>query len=325
MRKFLTRIGIWAALLAVAMVAYAQFCNVFFSAQAFLDADQSKRAWCLKKANESFDFAVLGSSRAFGSFNMLQLSNLRKQNGINLGANGSGYVDNYLVLHHFLKNKNHIPLLFLQVDIHSLNAKESFSNAFHTYQFLPYWHDPIMKEGIEEFITPRQKFLWTNLPFMRYYVYNKYFSPKEVFRRYKVRDKKSSFDVAKGGSWDGIGKAVENDDNRIALKDSYPSGKRQIDSLDIRYLLKIMALCKANGIKLVAYRAPEFDPYVKAIENYSDITLRIGELLKRDSIPYIEPPASMASDRRYFSDPIHISGEGMETFTSFFYEKTLSY
>lgn len=317
MKSFIKKIVIINIVLIGFIGSWGHFCDWFFANPEFLDHTSNKRAWSIKQRNEEYDFAVLGSSRAFGSFNMMQLSELTKKEGINISANGSGYVDNYLILYLFLKNNNKIKTLFLQVDIYSLNSKQSFSNAFHTYEFLPYWSDPTIKEGLQPFIDKKELFIWTYFSSFRYFNYNKYFSPKEVIRRFGVRSADSPFDKTFGGPYDDGKDTYEQQDNFIITSNH----NRDFDLLDVKYLSKIIKLCNQNQINIIAYKAPELVMQQKAILNYMDLNKQIDSLLSHDHIPYLTTYVMIENDVSNFSDPTHLSMKGRELFTRTFSEK----
>ncbi len=312
MKAFIKRIIIVNLLLAGFILGYGYFCDWFFAAPQFLDHQDNKRAWCIKKKNEQYDLAVLGSSRAFGSFDMNMLAELTGKKVINLGANGSGYVDNYLVLHQFLKNNNTIKQLALQVDIYSLNAKQSFSNHFHTFQFLPYWSDPVIKKGILPYLDQKEKITWKYFPALRYFTYNKYFSPKEVIRRYRQKNKtKSPFDKSLGGP----GKA---DRQFEPMATELTSQTRSLDTLDIEYLNKIIALCQQNNIKVVAYKAPELLSRQQQIKNYKELNEQVTKILTDAGIHYLQPDTLLEANETNFANPTHLNKNGMMAFTQSF-------
>lgn len=315
MKKFLIKSFIAAGLLVAFMMAYGFFCDWFFGNPHYYDHYGSKRAWSMKHKLRDYDYGVLGSSRAYGSFDMVRLNELTGLSGINLGANGSGYADNFLVLYHFLDNNNLMDTLLLQVDIYSLNSKKSFSNAFHTYQFLPQWGDPVVKDALLPYIDTKDEYLWTILPATRYFTYNKYFSPKEVLRRVKVSlyTADSPFDVTVGGPPSYF---KDNEDRQNEVTIGAPS-KRSLDSLDIHYLNRIIRLCKERGIKVIAYQAPELLEQQQSITNYKSLNAEIQAIIQSHGIRFIPPDSVIERDPKYFANPTHINTEGRKLFTDY--------
>lgn len=279
-----------------------------------MDDVTNKRAWVTKQSNNKYDFAVLGSSRAFGSFDMKELNALTNKSGVNIGADGSGYVDNYITLYLFLKNRNRIDSLFLQVDIYSLNSKMNFSNAFHVFHFLPYWKDSLVRDCLLPFLTRKDEFMWDNIPAVRYFTYNKYFSPKEILRRFLNRKNVSPFDENFGGP-----SGYSEDDNWMQTGCcTTTSQARAFDNLDVEFLEKIIGLCEARQIKLIAYKAPELASYRQSILNYDSLDATVDTLLRGHGLRYIKSAEIIEGDLRNFKNPTHLSGRGRQVFTRSF-------
>lgn len=312
MKPFLLKVILGIISVLGFIYTYGKFCDYFFTERQFLDHVSNKRAWCQKKTNEHFNWAVIGSSRAFGSFDMVLLEQLSNKKLINLGANGSGYLDNYLILYQFLKNNNTLDTLFIQTDIYSLNAKQSFSNAFHIFNFLPYIKDPIINDELLSQITPLEQLTWSTMPAIRYFQYNKYFSPKEIIRRYSLRKKiKSPFDASLGGSTKNQGSDFIAHGNRQSLQ--------SLDANDLSYLLKIIALCRQYDIAVIAYTAPEFINHKQEIAQQAGLTQKISQILTEQQVSLIVPEEKIEKDQLNFSDPLHLSKTGRITFTQSFY------
>ena len=191
MKKFLLYIAAFFTVSALILFLYGKFCEMFFLEIKYFPIE-SRRAWAMKQHDGKYDYAVLGSSRAEGAFDMKLLDSIIQKNGINIGSNGSGFVDNFLVLSKFLENKNKINTLYLQVDNYCLDPERSFSNSFHVFNFLPFWKDTIYQQAISHYLTKKDKYLFNNFPWMRFYVYNKYFSPLEVSRRIYLSNRKGN-------------------------------------------------------------------------------------------------------------------------------------
>lgn len=313
MKAFVFKTSIIVLALLGFIAVYGSFCDWFFASPEYLDRISNKRAWALSKSGNSYDAAVLGSSRAFDSFDMQMLNNLTQKKIINLAANGSGYVDNYLTLHQFLRNGNTIEELLLQVDIYSLNAKQSFSNAFHTYQFLPYWEDETIKLGIEEYLQRDEKYLWNVFPAVRYFKYNKYFSIKEVLKRYRIAASQqiSPFELSLGGP----PQKVEDGADKIFAK---KQNERSLDSVDIKYLTNIVEMCREKNIRVIAYKAPEHETQKNSIKNYNVLEKKVDTILKDLGLNYLLPPQDIEKNLRYFYDGTHLNKLGAEAFTKKF-------
>jgi hypothetical protein len=249
-KQFLLKTGISAGLLLVFVFAYGSFCDFFFTQNENLDLTE-KKSWVLAQENGVYDYAILGSSRAFGAVDMNLLDSLTGLNGINIASNGSGFKDNFLVLHLFLRT-NAIKKLFLQVDMGSLNSKSSFSNEFHAFTFMPFWEQMEVQEVLKEEIPLLDNPISDMAPQWRYFYFNKYFSPKEVLRRVSLSNpKEDSFTKSKGGIGNGVGTQGKAEIKTYELPKS-------ADPEDWNYLMKITSMAEAAGIEVLFFTAPRY-------------------------------------------------------------------
>ena len=266
-----------------------------------------KRTWNISQRGGNYDYAVLGSSRAFGAFDMPLLDSLTGWKGINLGANGSGFKDNYLVWSLFLKN-NQVNRLFLQVDMGSLNSKTTFSNDFHAFTFFPFWEEKEVREVLQEEIPVMAHPLTELAPQWRYFYFNKYFSPKEVIRRFLEGGETSDiFLKTRGG--------IQETKNTPSATKITPIPLPQTpDEEDWRYLLKVKALAEQAGIAVIFFSAPK----------YQDEQREVGELLSQFPNWYISPEGFDQSKLSYFQDQGHLTNLGRGYFTKILATKVSS-
>lgn len=292
----------WLGLGIAFILGYGTFCDYFFQQRQYLDLSEKKQ-WILAQQGGSYDYAVLGSSRAFGAFDMNLLDSLTGLNGINLGANGSGFKDNYLVLSLFLKN-NQISTLFLQVDMASLNSKTSFSNEFHAFTFMPYWEEEEVREVLKEEIPLLENQISAFAPQWRYFYYNKYFSPKEVLRRIRVsKTQRDLYSQSKGGI------AREEITQKVREIKTYPLPKTA-DPTDWEYLMKIKTKAEAKGIEVIFFTAPRYQDSQKELKTI------LSSLPNRK----IFPDGFDSFDQGLFLDQVHLSQTGRSKFSRLTYE-----
>ncbi|OOG69902.1 hypothetical protein [Algoriphagus sp. A40] len=296
MKDFLLKSFLWLGLGIAFILGYGTFCDYFFQQKQYLDLSEKKQ-WVLAQQGGSYDYAVLGSSRAYGAFDMNLLDSLTGWNGINLGSNGSGFKDNYLVLSLFLKS-NKVKRLFLQVDMGTLNSRSSFSNEFHAFTFMPYWVVPEVREVLMEEIPLLGNPISSMAPQWRYFYFNKYFSPKEVLRRLKLSETKlDPYTKSKGGISAG------NAEKQGEIE-TYELPKTE-DPEDWHYLIKIKTKAEAAGIQVVFFTSPR----------YSDHQEELKRLLLSLPNTKIFPDEFDFSDPGLFQDQGHLSKEGREKFT----------
>lgn len=300
MSGFLQKSFLWLGLGTAFILVYGKFCDYFFQQRQYLDLAEKKQ-WVLAQHSKSYDYAVLGSSRAFGAFDMNLMDCLMGLNGINLGANGSGFKDNYLVISLFLKS-NHIKKLFLQIDMASLNSRTSFSNEFHAFTFMPYWKEEEVRKVLREEIPILDNSISDLVPQWRYFYFNKYFSPKEVLRRIQVSKIKRDFYAASKG---GIPE-VDTSQKSGEIK-TYQLPKNA-DPIDWSYLMKIKTKAEAAGVEVIFFTAPRFR------DSQDDLKKILSSLPNRK----IFPDGFDISNQELFYDQGHLSVKGREYFTRLF-------
>ncbi len=304
MIQFLSKIAISAVFLVLFIYGYGSFCDYFFAQDRFLDLSEKKQ-WVLAQKGNSADYAVLGSSRAYGAFDMVLLDSLTGKKGINLGSNGSGFKDNYLVLTHFLKS-NRIKELYLQVDMNSLNSKESFSNEFHAFTFLPYWEDAEVKTVLKEELPVLDNWVSDVFPEWRYFYFNKYFSPKEIARRYLMSSgRHDPYSELKGGMRSSV-RLEEVPKVEIGLR----KAPEFIDQDDWNYLQTIIQLAEQQEIDLKLFTAPMY------LGDHGYLKNAISEL----GHAQIYPDQSIELNKSLFQDQGHLNSHGRYIYTKSFFE-----
>lgn len=311
MKLFIQNIVKFLSLVFLILFGYGLFCDYFFKQQKYLPAD-NKRTWVIKQQYDSFDYAVLGSSRAENAFDLRLLDSLTGMKGINIAVSGAGYVDNYLVLHKFITNQNKISHLFLQVDIFSMDPESNFSNSFHVYTFLPYWKDPVFKKAIAHYISTSDSLLFEWLPWIRFYKYNKFFSPSAVLSRLrKSREKDNSFVQVVPSS---RVRPSENPDSNLFFK---PVGSKYIrpNHFDLEYLGKIIELAQQNNIEVTLFTSPDYINNEKIISNYRACNDTLLEIISKSALRYIPCDSALRSDIHFFLDPVHLNNYGRYLYT----------
>ena len=312
MKNFIKNSFIFLCICASILYAYCVFCEWFFNQDKFLPSN-SRRYWAMKQSKGVFDYAVLGSSRAEGAFDMKMLDSLTGLKGINIGADGSGYVDNYLVFNKFLNNKNKIKYLFLQTDVYSLDPTRSFSNAFHVYNFLPYWKNPVFKEALCHYLDSTDIFLFTNLPWLRFYKYNKFYSPLQIIEIMKTKSQVSKR-IDQNIKSSMIVPTKTKTDSTVFFK---PENSRKIfvDSFDLNYLGKIFDLAEKKGIKVICFTAPDFWYQKKIFSNYQPVDSSLINFIDKRNLLHLPKDNKIGENIYLFKDPGHLNKFGRYAFT----------
>lgn len=304
MRKFLKEFGVIFFFFFCFILAYLYFCDFFFSKEEYFDK-KYKPAWILSQKEKDVDYAILGSSRAYGAFDMNLLDSLTGKKWINLGSNGSGMAENYMIINHFLK-RNKVKTILIQVDGDAFAGDDSEQHRIHPYSFLPYWQDSIIKGVLTKEIKSLDSFLIRAIPQFRYLYYNKYFSPKEIFRRLKINQEPENtldnlfggepIDIRTRAARSNIEKAIKSES---AIKDINP------------YFLKIIDLAKSQNIDLLLFTAPvyygTFEEIISIDEQF-DYQIHL-------------PEDRFQKDETLFSDTWHLNEKGRTLFTLSFFNR----
>ncbi len=292
MRRYLRRLFLFGCLLYLTLWAISIYLK-----KKVTQNNENKIYWAFNKTGENYDMAFLGSSRVFL---MVDVDTIEKHLGvkaINLGKDGSGAADQYLILHGFLKN-NTIKKLVFQIDFSTVG--NTFSYPFHEYDFLPYLSDdPIISKVIRDH-SDRIKFLfWKYLPFSFYVEYSKLYRFKSG-----KSDETSPFDKTKGTLFMDL---VFDTLKTPPQRDIFP------DKQSISYIYKIMELCRRNNIEIYFYRAPVYHSTFHYLKPHT-IDSVIDKLVKQNV--YIDfTKCDIAYDERYFYNYTHFNRWGTKQFT----------
>lgn len=270
-----------------------------------------KSDWILNHQGQSFDYAVIGNSRAINMADILTIDSVTGRQGINLGLIGSGYAENMLVLKEFLKSGNTIKNLVIQVDMHSLNSTKELTYPFHNYNYMHLLNDQELSSIFKD-NNPLLKFLiWKYIPFTRYMEFsNKYVFYKILKGGYECKTS-DDFDVSKGTKL----LTGPYDPHKQPFRYSYWHTR----ALDHVYLQRLIDLARQHGMQVTLYSAPVYNPYKHFLLGYD----RMLEDVRHESdslhIPFIDfSQASnpLCADTLYFNDNIHLNALGTKRFSS---------
>lgn len=305
MKHFLKKVFAYSLIFICFLLVYGVVCDLLYkNRNMFLG--NSKRYWQLSIKNNNYDYAVIGSSRAYGSINVNFLDSLTDQKGINLGLNGSGFNENYVSLKLFLMNRNEIDKIYLQIDPYSFMSKESFSNSFHAYAYLPWWDsDKNIQDVLHEEI-PIIKDSPFYIPYLGYYIYNNYYSPMQIinsFLKHRTFCENSEFNCINGNKFEKhsiIHKSLVKDTEIL---------KFAMNKGDKYYYDLILELAAINNIQIITFTAPTLDHFDNKFENF---------LQYNKTEVYFKPDKNWKLKDKYFKNKTHLNYEGGEVFTAEF-------
>ncbi|RKS50609.1 hypothetical protein BC962_2381 [Gillisia mitskevichiae] len=305
MKHFLKKIFAYLLIFICFLLVYGVVCDLLYkNKNMFLG--NTKRYWQLSIKNTDYDYAVIGSSRAYGSIDVNLLDSLTDQNGINLGLDGSGFNENYVSVKLFLLNKNKLDKIYLQIDPYSFMSKESFSNSFYAYAYLPYWDsDETIKDVLHEEI-PLIKDSPFYIPYLGYFIYNNYYSPFQIinsFLKYDTFCENSEFNCINGNKLE-----KQSISNQPIITNAgilnFTMNKR-----DNYYYNQILELAAENNIQIITFTAPTLENLDNDFENFL-------QNIKSDI--YFKSGMDWMSQEKYFINHTHINFEGRKVFTTEF-------
>jgi hypothetical protein len=262
---------------------------------------KKKQEWALNIKNKEFDYAFLGSSRVLNLIDVNVIDSITNKVGVNLGISGVGYADNYILFQKFLEN-NKLNKLYLNLDPYSLSSNISFSYPFTNYAYLKYFSEENIKLVYKDMMPTWKYYLWELISISKFLEYNNF--------RVRYYSDFSSYDKNKGSI------LLTGSINSNKLTFNKNQTKYFVDSLDLKYLKKIINLCKLNNIECILLTTPI---HVKAFEKYNNLEemfLFIDTFVCKEKRKYISNERLFdCSEDKYFKDINHLNKSGAKLYS----------
>ena len=250
-------------LLLLVIIYLLNFPISYFISNSF--HTRAKLDWLYYINEQSYDYAVLGSSRAYNMVDINTLDKYLDKNGINLGSIGGGYSENYVVISKFLET-NDINTLILNIDGYSLNSPLGLGNQpFHFFGFLPLFESSKYEDVFADNLPKWKYYLWKVVPIIKYIEYND--------RIALVKQSHKLLDENKGTIY-----LEETAQFKYLLEPSIAN------EIDLKYLNVIINLCKENSIELVLITTPIYSP--DSVNNGTSALEIIKSISKLHQIDY---------------------------------------
>lgn len=277
--------------------------------------NRTKTYWALNQENKSYDFAILGSSRALGTLDpKILIENTNFKNGVNLGLEGIDYREIYLLTKLFLGNNNTVKNLFIQTDVYSLDTS-FFSYPFHEYKYLPLIEDKEVFRVIKQFYG-KKAYLWKYIPFLKYTEYN-----------YQIGFKNFTKGIigAKGNYSNTLGynkpsKKMINKETYEYYRDQFGKGYNiKIQDFEKIYFEKILKLAKKNHMNVVLFNAPEYIKMIKFQKNREKIIKYYNDRVSACGFFYYNiQDSEFVKNNEYFQNYTHVNQKGSNLFSKMF-------
>ncbi|MET2984895.1 hypothetical protein [Aureibaculum conchae] len=246
-----------------------------------------------KNLKVNAEVVVLGSSRAQHHYNPHELSKILDNSCYNLGLGGNGVFYNYAILKEIIKNT---PPKAVVLDL-SPNVIIDEKSYTKLNLFLPYYSN---NDAFKEIIELNPKFSKLEL-ISNLYIYN-----STIYHILRSINKIDSIDNELGY------KPLEGiiDVNNFA---PYHLENEKMGDNKTKYLLKIIALCKENKIKLVSVISPTYLKFDRSntIINKLDSILKTNDVKLYDFSDYPE----FYKKQIFFKDQLHLNKEGANLFS----------
>ncbi|MBC7864147.1 MAG: hypothetical protein IAF38_14315 [Bacteroidia bacterium] len=302
--------------------------DIFYSSRVVNKLDE-KPMWILSKKNQKYDYAILGSSRAFNNFSVDDADSLMHTKGINLGVSASAFPQNLLCLDQFYRNGNSIKTLIVQVDAKGFQPP-SIAYTYPFYDFC-YFHllgkseftDSIFKANT----PPTLKYYFRRtMPFFKYAEFNNKYPAFHVATRFNYMfEKKNGFDYGSGsklltGNQDTEEQYLKSSKEHLALN-------TQKDTLAVEpemknTLIKIVSLARGHNTKVIFFTSPMLSPFN---DNAEELYKHVDKIAEANNVTYFKMMKDSVSEfRTLFYDGGHLNKEGAKAFTLRFCRKIIS-
>lgn len=292
--------------------------TVMYFITGFLDrlSTESLRSekpfWVMNQRGKSYDFAVIGSSRAENCTDVRTIEKVTGKRGVNLGVQGACFADNLIMFRRFLENRNSARLLLLEVDEYAIDSKNSFMDPFKVQFYLPYLDDQWVREIVADNISGTRYHLWRYLPPTKYIEYN------TMYLTYCLQYGlgRMAFDFDKTG-----GSRLETNQAPFVFDAAWVIKNRKkvkvIDGKDLKYLNRLIAYASERGVKVLLYTAPQYHEKLKYLENHRDFLAKMKDLSRFYNVGYCNYEYDdLTQDLALFMDASHMNAKGTVLFST---------
>ena len=228
----------------------------------------------------------------------------------NLGSINSNFGDNYLFLHHYLKHHKKPKAILMHVFPGSFDS--SYYNTFNTFRFVHLLNDKETVSTVKELDPGFAKMSF--VPFSKYSYYSN-------FTFYKtLKGYLDYFNLTHGTfrhpdghrppmhKWEGTMGMFKHE--KVWFKWSASNEK---------YLMKIVALAKAENIKLVFFEMPYYFGAKPYFINYEERLERIKAISSNHNIPFYRLHSSpFQSDSTNYSSAYAVTSKGTKQLNELF-------
>jgi hypothetical protein len=268
---------------------------------------RSKPHWVIAQHGGAYDFAVMGTSRAYLGVNVTQLQRELGTHGINLAIDGAGYPEQFLALRLFAR-ANHIENLILDLNAANLDTS-SLTYPFHDYQYLPYEGDQLVDSALHEQFGLRAD-VWKYVPFWRNAEFNSKIGPLQLYTLVKGKIDPRALVP----EFDATGSRPLP--RPFHLRSEMQGVRWHPEASQCLALQKMIDFAKGQGIRVTLTVSPEWQPWTRVQENRSDVIDYFRYLAAINDLPIlIFDDLPFLADTTYFLEWNHLNAKGAELYS----------
>lgn len=277
-----------------------------------------KSSWVLNKKNESYDVAFLGNSRIYTQLYTDTLSKKLGKKCINLGVDGTNIMHHELLLDLFLKNNNKIKYLVYNIDPWSLSF--NLNDPKRTWILLNEINDSAVFSEYASVFGYRT-YLWRYFPFWKFTEYNSRLGLVAAINS-KFNLIKQEYHIQNGDYLKPNNYIV--DTHKMNRMGDIPD-KFKVNTQNLYYLNKMIALCKSRNVKLLLITAPILDLQKQVTKKTDPITQQyLTPIFDTNHIPYLDfTHLDIGLDYHNFYDYHHLNSLGKTKYNSILAEELL--
>jgi hypothetical protein len=292
------------------VIFFAVAVTIIFAADMLfsrvLPHDMTKKInWMLQMKDACYDFAILGSSRAYHSVDITTMQqSLDGKTGINLGMDGSPFDESFMTLQCFLEH-NTIKHILLEVDIEGLD--DSTFIPLRICDSLIYLNRPAVFDVVKERFGIRA-YVWRYVPFFKNAEFNDHLGLASFMCALIPDFLSRDFDTT---GTNLIDRSFQEQVLRI-----HETRALRIDPVREKYLNKILELAKTKNIPVSLFMAPYYSKIYKKQLNRDEVIAYYQTIAKRYAVPFIiyDDPR-ICDNYDYFVDLVHLNKKGTIEFS----------
>ncbi|MEZ6126148.1 MAG: hypothetical protein R3C49_23715 [Planctomycetaceae bacterium] len=258
---------------------------------------RNKYHWVCSRGGNTYDIALVGSSRVEMTVDPRLIDEALNTNSINIGVSGGGAGDQYLLTHHLL-TQNRVGTVLYQIDYLTLASK--FTYDFKDYIWLSYTGEPEVREALIGHRGWMHCLAWKIFPFLRLMEFS------SQYQLFQVENDGRYWDERKGGQQRDTPFAPESQDSFCVYRPV---------PLAIEYVRRTFDLCKKNRVRLILFQAP-LPASLDNVSQFPECTALIEELAAEYGLEYWNDSALYRNRSELFYDNHHLNSEGVRQFTA---------